>query len=135
MSEAEILAELSSRVELSLISIHWWVSISFAVMLATYWGASRLTKGVVGIIIGMYTIATTVSFNAIANTRLMIQGSYDSLRVLSESTQLSPLGLTALEISARDSFTRPLVGGFMVIAFLFTISFVVYSYKYIKELE
>ena len=134
MSEAEIISELGFRAEVSWNLLQWWVSISFAVMVAAFWGSRRLTNGIVAVIIGLYSMSTVMVFLSISNQGNVIYDLNAALRVLSDSGELSVVGLGALSRLGQDLGTvlRPFWVGF---SFFFTIGFVFYCLKHEEELE
>ena len=58
MSEADLIDQLLARSEVLWNLNQWWVSVSFAVMLAAYVGAERLSRILVGLMVGLYSLYT-----------------------------------------------------------------------------
>ena len=133
MNEVDLLAALEFRTEMTWNIFQWWVGISTAVMVASYLGADKLTRTAVVLIIGMYAFGSYVYLESLLNNAAYITDVYESLSLLSEETTLSLMGNGTLErraglfTSARAYFI-----GFL---FLFTLGFVIYSYKYIRTKE
>jgi len=132
MSEAEIISELGFRAEMTWNITQWWVSICFAVMVATYLGSRKLTKPIVALIIGLYALTTARALLALSVHTAYVFDLYEALRILSETEQLTVVGTGALERqdSPVQSFLSPLwLAGSMI----FTVSFVVYCYRHVRE--
>lgn len=129
MSEAEIIGELGSRTEIYWNLIQWFVSISFAVMVAAYWGANKLSLKIVAAIFGLYILTFITAASSILTQIGYIGDLYEALRLLNESNQLSVVGTGALQRQGNNlgSILQPLWGG---VSFVFTIGFVVYCYIY-----
>ncbi|MFT7470557.1 MAG: hypothetical protein ACI8XU_000447 [Kiritimatiellia bacterium] len=127
MREAEILVEIGFRTDTIWVLLQWWVSISFALMAAAYIGASKLTGLVVAVLLSMYALTFMTTGSAMVSNQGFNTAAIESLSVLSETMQLSPLGLHALEsLDGRDSVLFRLL---FWVSFFFTNGIVLYSYK------
>ena len=127
MSEAEIVSEIGNRTELLWVMLQWWVSISFAVMVASFWGAKRLSIGIVAVITFMYTLTTVFIFSSMLNQFGFLAANFDALQALRDSGQLGIVGADYLDDFGIRLYLQPLFAAF---SFLFTVGFVVYCYKY-----
>ncbi len=127
MNEAEILIELGFRTNTIWDLLQWWVSISFALMAAAYIGASKLSRLVVVALLSMYVFTLMAVGSAMGSNQQFNIAAIESLVSLSETTQLTPLGLHALgSIGGRDSVFFNLLLG---LSFVFTVGVVIYCYK------
>ncbi|NKB32428.1 MAG: hypothetical protein GKR91_04955 [Pseudomonadales bacterium] len=131
MSEAELISTLIESNSLMWTILQWWVSFSFAVMVAAYVGAERLTRRLIAIICGMYFIA----WLAVASNLIVLSEQngaiFQELDILREADQLSLVGLSRLD-SAEGLFGVPTAMLFLLSIF-FTYGFVLYCYKSAKR--
>ena len=130
MTELELLGELLDRSEVFQEQTRWYVSMSMAVMVATYLGAQRLTALTTTIIIGMYLLLTGNHIVEVQNSAAYIADAYAELRNLSAVSDLSSLGVGVLEREGRSGMWHTVFG---IMSTLFTVSFAFYCYKYVKE--
>ena len=135
MSEAEILAELSTRSEIQWGILQWWISISFAVMVASYLGAEKLTKTIVCIIITMYILTSVRAALALGIHNNFLVSLYAALKDLSDSGMLSTAGASALDYRERTTTGFPafITAVWPLLSFFFTIGFTIFCYKYVKK--
>jgi len=131
MTEAEVLAEISTRTEAIWSLLQWWVSLSFAVMVGAYWGAQRLTVGITILICSLYSLSTLVVFSGMTNFSLAVRDGIETLRILSLDPGLSPIGEGAL--GRQSSLVVVFTQVWVVASFLFTNAFVIYCYKRVRE--
>ena len=135
MSEAEIISELGFRTEAQWNLLQWWVSVSFAVMMAAYIGSEKLTKQIIALIVVMYLFTTLRILLVLGNHSAYILDMYTALQTLSESGGLSAVGAGALERRAGESPSILIGNIWFLFSFIFTIGFVLYCYKYVKKPE
>ena len=135
MSEAEIISELGFRAELNWNLLQWWVSVSFAAMMAAYFGSQKLTKPIVALIIGIYFLTTVRVILAVGNHGFYIQDLYMALQSLSDLGEMSAVGAGALDRSVENSVQGWFGPIWVVLSFVFTNGFVIYCYKFVKKPE
>ena len=131
MNEAELVSELGFRSGMTWDLLQWWVSIGFAVMVASYIGAAKLTKGITALIIFMFAITTAGALSAMLNHASYMQDIYRSLEVLASESELSYVGIGALE--RQGGYAVIISGVFFVLSIIFIFGFVIYCYKYLKD--
>ena len=133
MSEADLIDQLLARSEVLWNLNQWWVSVSFAVMLAAYVGAERLSRILVGLMVGLYSLYTITVWEHVLSLVSLHSSYMEALSLLADSSQLGVVGQAYLE--QQDNRKLSIVfPAFMVVAFLITNGFVFYSYrKYKKE--
>ena len=127
MSESDIIAHLAFRNEMIWSLVQWWVSISFAIVVASYFGANRLSRLLVTVIIALYLLYTLTMCTEFLTQMTYIAAIYKDLTALAESTQTGFIAQSALD--RRGGYTGPLVLLTMGVTFLVTIGFVVHCYR------
>lgn len=131
MSEAELVMEFGASTALMWSNLQWWVSFSFAVMVAAYVGAQRLTKRLIAIIFGMYFIAwLAVLGSMIAQTDLNV-ALRQEMGILRDAGELSLVGISRLESTGMTvGLSAPLL---FISSIVFTYGFVMFCYTRIKK--
>lgn len=124
MTEIEIIEHIALRAQINWSIIQWWISASFGVMIASFVGSEHLTKWLAALSVSLYTLYSAASLSAIFNHNDYIFGAYRALETLAENSELTPLGIVALENSASPAI--PFMPALCLAGFLCTIGFVVY---------
>jgi hypothetical protein len=131
MNEAELVSHLLSRNEALWDLTQWWVSISFAVMVAAYIGAKYLSRILVGFIIFMYAFYSFAVMQRVVQHFSYYDPIENALSVLASSSQLGTVGQAALEhVELGAGVYMPV---FLFLAFLTTIGFVIFCKIKVKN--
>jgi len=85
MTELELLNQITERGLFAWNLTQWWVSICIAVVVASYFGANRLTKANTFAIITMYLLATLNIIIPIERANNYSRDTIEALRLLSET--------------------------------------------------
>lgn len=133
MNEAEVVTQYWVVNELIWSLLQWWVSISFAVMVAAYLSSKQLTRILISLIIAMYSFYSVIMQQAVVGQLQIMRVLRDELNMLG---QVSPLGLTAQTVVDSAGGTIGLLLVFFTItAFTVTNGFVLYCYFKLRKTD
>ena len=127
MTEAELVLELGLNLERGWGMVQWWVSITFAVLLAAHLGAKYLNNIFVSIIVVLYSLLSFVVAQVFLSYMRMVFASARSLKTLSEQVELSGVGNHL--ISGNSSLLGVSLWITLLLTFLMTNFYVVYSFR------
>ena len=132
MTEAEIISEIGFRSEILWNLTQWWVSICFAVMVASYMGRDHLSRALTGLIVILFSWYTLVVAQGVLEHLQFMGALYDGLSFLQENSQLGIVGQAALEINPSQQ-ERVGLPYFLFTAFVVTNGFVIFSYLKLRK--
>ncbi len=132
MDEAEITSQIIYRTEILWNLTQWWVSISLAVIVASYVGAKHLTLALVSLIVFMYIFYSVALAQATGSHVGYLDALYGELVLLAETTDLSLIGQLSIEKTTLGS-RMSLLSPFIFVSFFVTIGFVLFAYLRIKR--
>ncbi len=131
MNEAELVSHLLSRNEVLWVLIQWWVSISFAIMIAAYIGVKHLTHTLIGLIIFMYAFYSFIMVREVTQHLAFSDPIANDLSELAGTSQLGSVGQAALnQLELGGGILMPV---FLLFVYLITNGFVVFCYIKLKQ--
>ena len=136
MSEAEILAELSTRTEIIWSDIQWWASVSLAIIAAGYLASDR--KVTLAVLVGLLVAYTLYSWMMLLEVNAQagfIVSAVTAQQVLESHGTIGPIGSYAInELTSETSERRQLVVGFTLWGvYGLTVLFPIYSYWSLRK--
>ena len=136
MSEAEILAELSTRTEIIWSDIQWWASVSLAIIAAGYLASDR--KVTLAVLVGLLVAYTLYSWMMLLEVNAQagfIVSAVTAQQVLESHGTIGPIGSYAInELTSETSERRQLVVGFTLWGvYGLTVLFTIYSYWSLRK--
>ena len=131
MSEAEILAELSTRTEIIWSDLQWWASVSLAIIAAGYLASDR--KVTLAVLVGLLVAYTLYSWMMLLEVNAQagfIGSAVTALQVLESRGTVGPMGSYAInELTSEAAERRQLVVGLTLWGvYGLTVLFPIYSY-------
>ena len=127
MNEFELIELVNSRSEMMWGLIEFWVSVSFAAIVAVHYSSNRINGALATIVAILYTAFSLMVFTSMGAHSDNQSAAYELLEALETKESLTALGEQALEYSRNVRAQRIYAFTFLAI-YLGTIGYVVYSY-------
>ena len=127
MTEAEIVAELSTRTELLWNLVQWWASISIALIAVSHVASERINGVILVVLLACYTLYSYTISTALAGQSSYITAIAVALRDLSEQSTLGPIGANALD-DLRTTNRGTVIRSMAILLFVATFCYPIYEF-------
>jgi hypothetical protein len=127
MSELELIELVSGASERIWGLIEFWVSVSFAAIVAVHYSSNRVNGALASIVTILYTAFTLMVFTSMGAHSDNQTAAYELLAVLEAKENLTAIGEQTLEYSRSERVQKIYAFTFMA-TYFGTVGYVVYSY-------
>ena len=95
MNESDVIEHLFSIYDRYWTIVQWWASVSFSLIIVAYFAADRLSKGIVAILISLYTLYSIWVYLLMAYNISIATALFEDLELLRVSEELESQGALA----------------------------------------
>ena len=127
MTEIELIELVNGRSEMMWGLIEFWVSVSFAAIIAVHYSNNRINGPLATVVLILYTSFTLMVFASMGAHGDVQSGAYELLAVLEEKGDLSVIGEKVMDYS-RDLRSQRTYAFTFLLIYLGTIGYVIFSF-------